>query len=82
MQYVGVAQGIQGTCVALSAIPGMSCRLLLGLIACCLPLQYCIMVSECILNPGDYDAAGWLADRFRRDRVLKCCAVASCGNIP
>ena len=26
-------------------------------------------------------AAGWLADRFRRDRVLKCCAVASCGEL-
>lgn len=45
-KYVGLAQGIQGTFVAISAIP-----------------------------------AGWLADRFRRDRVLKCCAVASCGAI-
>ena len=30
---------------------------------------------------GVLPAAGWLADRFRRDRVLKCCAVASCGKL-
>ena len=32
------------------------------------------------LTSGMLLAAGWLADRFRRDRVLKCCAVASCGE--
>ena len=35
----------------------------------------------CAFHIWSIAAAGWLADRFRRDKVLKCCAVASCGEL-
>lgn len=80
LQYVGLAQGIQGTFVAISAIPGTLHRSLSGLqwvfaVACC-HTTYKHARSQHTLPV----AAGWLADRFQRDRVLKCCAVASCGE--
>ncbi len=83
LQYVGLSQGIQGTFVAISAIPGTLHRSLSG-------LQWFFAVVFAVVRQISYQhvtsqrllpvAAGWLADRFRRDRVLKCCAVASCGE--
>ena len=83
LQFVGLAQGIQGTFVAMSAIPGMLSRLSVAGVSlcslfCCCYIELAVRVFTCeVLH-----AAGWLADRFRRDKVLKCCAVASCGELP
>ena len=77
VQYVGLAQGIQGTCVAISAVPGTSLRS--SIAARILHSFFPLLRTS---KFGVLLAAGWLADRFRRDRVLKCCAVASCGELP